>query len=43
MIYQQIAEGRLRIRKAGRRTLITITDLTAWIMSLSSQDGEHQQ
>lgn len=41
LIYQEITEGRLRIRKAGRRTLITITDLTAWLMP--AQAGEHQR
>lgn len=30
-LYQQISKGHLRARKAGRRTLIALTDLAAWL------------
>jgi excisionase family DNA binding protein len=30
-LYQQISQGHLRARKAGRRTLIALTDLAAWL------------
>ncbi len=33
-IYQQIKEGRLRVRKAGRRTVVFDTDLKAWLAAL---------
>jgi excisionase family DNA binding protein len=33
-LYQEIGKGRLRARKAGRRTLIALTDLAAWLESL---------
>jgi excisionase family DNA binding protein len=33
-LYQEIGKGRLRARKAGRRTLIASTDLAAWLESL---------
>jgi excisionase family DNA binding protein len=34
LIYQEIASGRLRARKLGRRTIITRADADAWIKSL---------
>ena len=35
-LYQEISKGRLRARKAGRRTLITVEDHSAWLESLPS-------
>lgn len=35
-LYQEIAKGRLRARKAGRRTLVALTDLAAWLEALPS-------
>jgi excisionase family DNA binding protein len=33
-LYQQIAKGDLRARKAGRRTIIALSDLAAWLEQL---------
>jgi len=33
-LYGEIKDGRLRIRKAGRRSLIYEADLRAWLASL---------
>jgi excisionase family DNA binding protein len=33
-IYEEIRDGRLRIRKAGRRSLVLPDDLQAWLASL---------
>jgi len=33
-LYQQISSGHLRARKAGRRTLIVLVDLAAWLQQL---------
>lgn len=33
-IYQAISRGDLRVKKAGRRTLISLDDLRAWFSSL---------
>jgi excisionase family DNA binding protein len=33
-LYEEIKEGRLRIRKAGRRSLIFDVDLKMWLASL---------
>ena len=32
--YQEVAEGRLRVRKSGGRTLIAKADADAWLESL---------
>jgi excisionase family DNA binding protein len=39
-LYQQIGQGRLRARKAGRRTLIALTDLAAWLEALPTLAAE---
>lgn len=33
-LYQQISKGKLRARKAGRRTIIALSDLAAWLEQL---------
>lgn len=33
-VYEEIKAGRLKSRKAGRRTLITADDARAWLSSL---------
>lgn len=35
-LYKEINEGRIKIRKAGRRTLIAYTDLKDWFAKLPS-------
>jgi excisionase family DNA binding protein len=42
LLYQEIGKGRLRVRKAGRRTLITINDLTAWLDALPTRADKGQ-
>jgi excisionase family DNA binding protein len=34
LIYSEIAAGRLRARKVGRRTVILSADLAAWLKAL---------
>jgi excisionase family DNA binding protein len=36
-IYEEIRDGRLRIRKAGRRSLVLPDDLKAWLASLTAK------
>ena len=36
-VYEQIKEGRLPIRKAGRRTLVLDADLRAWLSALPNK------
>jgi excisionase family DNA binding protein len=33
-IYEEIKQGRLRVRKAGRRSLIFDADLKAWLAAM---------
>lgn len=35
-LYGEIKAGRLRARKAGRRTVVLRSDLEAWLQALSS-------
>lgn len=39
-LYQQIREGHLRARKTGRRTLIALVDLAAWLEALPTFAAE---
>lgn len=34
LFYDEVAEGRLRVKKAGSKTLILATDANAWASSL---------
>ena len=44
LVYEHIAEGRLRVRKAGRRSLVFDGDLTAWLESLpEKRSGDSQR
>lgn len=36
-IYVEIAKGRLRVRKVGRRSLISDADLKAWLAALPNK------
>ncbi len=38
MAYEQIAMGRIPVRKVGRRTIILIADAQHWLESLPTQD-----
>jgi excisionase family DNA binding protein len=37
LLYQEISKGRLRARKAGRRTLIPIQELDVWLNALPTR------
>jgi excisionase family DNA binding protein len=39
-LYEEINAGRLKLRKAGRRSLIFETDLKAWLESLPAKNAE---
>jgi len=39
-IFDEIKAGRLKARKAGRRTLILRDDLLAWLNTLPSRDAK---
>lgn len=41
-IYEEIKAGRLRTIKAGRRTLVLVDDLQAWLLSLPGPAQPHQ-
>ncbi len=32
--YQEVAEGRIRLRKVGRKSVVTVPDALAWLESL---------
>lgn len=38
-IYLEIAEGRLRVRKIGRRSVISSDDLKAWLAALPNKSS----
>ena len=39
-IFQEIRKGRIRARKAGRRTIIIIDALDAWLKALPVKTGD---
>ena len=39
-IFEEIRSGRLKAKKAGRRTLVLREDLTAWLQALPSVDRD---
>jgi hypothetical protein len=38
--YREIAEGRLQVRKLGRRTLIPVAEAERWLAALPGQSTE---
>lgn len=36
-VYEEIRRGRLKVLKAGRRTLITSEEMTAWMQRLAAE------
>jgi excisionase family DNA binding protein len=38
--YQEVKAGRLRVRKLGRRTLVTTDDAEEWLSNLPALHGE---
>jgi hypothetical protein len=38
--YQEVKTGRLRVRKVGRRTIVTADDADEWLCNLSVLHGE---
>lgn len=36
-LYEEIAAGRLRVLKSGRRTLVPTTAITAWLKGLEAK------
>ena len=39
--YQEVAEGRIRLRKIGRKSVITLTDANKWLDDLPEAGGRH--
>jgi excisionase family DNA binding protein len=40
MLFEEIRKGHITARKVGRRTIITIDDLDAWLKSLPTKGDE---
>jgi excisionase family DNA binding protein len=40
LLFAEIREGRITARKVGRRTIITLDDLDAWLKSLPVKAGK---
>jgi hypothetical protein len=41
--YQEVKAGRLRVRKVGRRTIVTAADADAWLSNLPALHGEFDE
>jgi excisionase family DNA binding protein len=43
MLFEEIRKGRITARKVGRRTIITVDDLDAWLKALptAGKGGRH--
>ncbi len=41
LAYKEIATGRLRTKKVGRRTLITLDDARSWLNDLPDGNDQH--
>lgn len=39
--YQEVNEGRIRLRKIGRKSVITMTDAQTWLDGLPEAGGAH--
>ena len=37
--YQEVAQGRIRLRKIGRKSVVTTPDAIAWLSSLPQSGG----
>ena len=38
--YREVSEGRLRLRKIGRKSVVTMADATAWLEALPTVGGQ---
>ncbi len=39
--YQEVNEGRIKLRKIGRKSIVTFSDANAWLESLPEAGGKH--
>lgn len=39
--YQEVNEGRIRLRKIGRKSVVLMTDANAWLANLPDAGGRH--
>ncbi len=39
--YQEVNEGRIKLRKIGRKSIVTVNDADAWLANLPEAGGGH--